>query len=198
MNPPNHRLPYGSRHRRTISKMGALCTSASAVVLLVLVGVAQGGGTPTAPTVAAAPSSSAEDSRQAELVRATERARLHALVEADVTVARRLSSDDLQVINPAGGVLGLEEYLTAVASGDIDYLVFEPASPIVVRLHGLAAVIRFQANFDLVVFGLRFTHQAWITELYERQRGDWQIVWEHATAIPNDLDLFLESIKPPR
>ena len=91
--------------------MGALCTSACAVVLLLLVGVAQGGGTPTAPTVAAAPSSSAEDSRQAELVRATERARLQALVEADVTIARRLSSDDLQVINPAGGVLGLEEYL---------------------------------------------------------------------------------------
>jgi Domain of unknown function (DUF4440) len=197
MNPPNHRVLYGSRCRRRIRKMGALCTSASAVVLLVLVGVAQGRGTPTPPTVAA-PSSSAEDSRQAELVRATERARLHALVEADVTVARRLSSDDLQVINPAGGVLGLEEYLAAVASGDIDYLAFEPASPIVVRLYGPTAVIRFQANFDLVVFGLRFTHQAWITELYERQRGDWQIVWEHATAIPNDLDLFLESIKPPR
>jgi hypothetical protein len=153
---------------------------------------------PTAPTHAAPPSSSAEDSRQVELVRATERARLHALVEADVTVARRLSSDDLQVINPAGGVLGLEEYLAAVASGDIDYLVFEPASPMVVRLYGPTAVIRFQANFDLVVFGVRFTHQAWITELYERQRGDWQIVWEHATAIPNDLDLFLESIKRPR
>jgi len=198
MNPPNHRVPYGSSYRRRIRKVAALCTSASAVVLLVLAGAAQGRGTPTEPTVAAAPSSSTEDSRQAELVRATEQARLHALVEADVTVARRLSSDDFQVINPAGGVLGLEESLAAVASGDIDYLVFEPASPIVVRLYGPIAVIRFQANFDLVVFGLRFTHQAWITELYERQRGDWKSVWEHATAIPNDLGLFLESIKPPR
>ena len=198
MNPPNHHVPYGSSYRHRIRKIGALCTSASAVVLLALVGAAQGGGTPTAPTGAAAPSSSAEDSHQAELVRSTERARLQALVEADVTVARRLSSDDLQVINPAGGVLGLDEYLAAVASGDIDYLVFEPASPIVVRLYGPTAVIRFQANFDLVVFGLRLTHKAWITELYELQRGDWQIVWEHATAIPNNLELFLESIKPPR
>ena len=198
MNPPNHHVPYGSSYRQRIRKIGALCTSASAVVLLALVGAAQGGGTPTAPTGAAAPSSSAEDSHQAELVRSTERARLQALVEADVTVARRLSSDELQVINPAGGVLGLDEYLAAVASGDIDYLVFEPASPIVVRLYGPTAVIRFQANFDLVVFGLRLTHKAWITELYELQRGDWQIVWEHATAIPNNLELFLESIKPPR
>lgn len=198
MNPPNHHVPYGSSYRHRIRKIGALCTSASAVVLLALVGAAQGGGTPTAPTGAAAPSSSAEDSHQAELVRSTERARLQALVEADVTVARRLSSDELQVINPAGGVLGLDEYLAAVASGDIDYLVFEPASPIVVRLYGPTAVIRFQANFDLVVFGLRLTHKAWITELYELQRGDWQIVWEHATAIPNNLELFLESIKPPR
>jgi hypothetical protein len=66
--------------------------------------------------------------------------------------------------------LDLEEYLASVASGEIDYLVFELASPIVVRLY---------------------------TELYERHHGDWQIVWEHATAIPNDFDLFLESIKPP-
>jgi hypothetical protein len=50
-------------------------------------------------------------------------------------------------------------------------------------------------NFDLVVFGLRLTHQAWVTELYERDHGTWQIVWEQATAIPNDLGLFLESIK---
>ena len=35
-----------------------------------------------------------------------------------------------------------------------------------------------------------------IPELYERCRGRWQIVWEQATAIPNDLGLFVESIKP--
>jgi hypothetical protein len=40
------------------------------------------------------------------------------------------------------------------------------------------------------------THQGWITELYERRHGRWQIVWEQATAIPNNFDLFIESIKP--
>jgi hypothetical protein len=130
------------------------------------------------------------------MVRATERARLRALVDADVTVARQLMADDAEVVNPAGGTLSLEDYLGAVASGGIDYLVFEPSSPIVVRLYGHAAAIRYQAKFDLVVFGLRLTHAAWITDLYERHHGRWQLVWEQATAIPNNLDLFLASIAP--
>jgi hypothetical protein len=74
--------------------------------------------------------------------------------------------------------------------------VFEPASPIVVRLYDRVAAVRFQVSFDLVVFGLRVKHQGWITELYERHRGGWQIVWEQATAVPNDIGLFLESIRP--
>jgi hypothetical protein len=32
---------------------------------------------------------------------------------------------------------------------------------------------------------------------YERRNGRWQIVWEQTTAIPNEPDLFLESLKPP-
>jgi hypothetical protein len=166
------------------------------MALLLVVSAAQGRGSPTNAAVLAAPSSPVTSSSTAERVRATERTRLHALVEADVTTARRLTAADFQVINPAGGSGAREEYLAAVEAGDIDYLVFEPASPIVVRLYGEAAVIRFQVNFDLIAFGLRVTHQAWITELYERRNGGWQIVWEQATAIPNDLDLFLASLTP--
>lgn len=82
-----------------------------------------------------------------------------------------------------------------MAAGDIDYLVFEPVSPIAVRMSGDSASLRFQVSFDLVVFRTRYTHQAWITELYERRGGRWQIVWEQATAIPNDFDLFARSIQ---
>ena len=79
----------------------------------------------------------------------------------------------------------------------IDYRVFEPSSPIAVRLSGDSAALRFQVSFDLVVGGdTHVTHQGWITELYERRHGRWQIVWEQATAIPNDFGLFVESIKP--
>src|SRR6185503_9815362 len=65
-----------------------------------------------------------------------------------------------------------------------------------VRLHGRSAALRFQASFDLVVFGGHLTHAAWLTELYERQHGRWQLVWEQATAIPNDVGAFLDSISP--
>ena len=43
---------------------------------------------------------------------------------------------------------------------------------------------------------LRVTHKGWITELWERRDGRWQIVWEQATAIPNNFNLFLQSIEP--
>jgi Domain of unknown function (DUF4440) len=123
--------------------------------------------------------------------------RLQALVDADTATARSLMAPDFQVINPAGGVSGREDYMDAVEAGVIDYLVFEPASPIAVRLSGDSAALRYQVSFDLVVGGdTRVTHQGWITELYERRHGRWQIVWEQATAIPNNFGLFVESIKP--
>ena len=45
--------------------------------------------------------------------------------------------------------------------------------------------------------GTRVTHKGWITELWERRAGRWLLVWEQATAIPNNFDLFLQSIEPP-
>lgn len=149
----------------------------------------------TAGAVAAS-HGTAQGSSQADRLRAIERTRLQALVDADTATARTLIADDFQLINPGGAPLSREEYLAAVQAGDIDYLVFEPSSPIAVRLSGDSAALRFQVNFDLVVFGTRLTHQAWVTELYERRQGRWQIVWEQATAIPNDFELFVESLKP--
>jgi hypothetical protein len=121
---------------------------------------------------------------EAERIRTVELTRLRALVDADMAVAGPLHAADFQLINPIGEALSRDEYLGAVASGDIDYLVFEPASPIEVRIYGDAAVIRYQSNIDIVVAGLgRLTHQAWHTDLYERRQGRWISVWSQATAI---------------
>jgi hypothetical protein len=145
----------------------------------------------------AAMAASHGDSSQAELLRATETTRLQALVDADTATARRLMAPDLQLINPAGSVSGREDYMDAIQAGVIDFLVFEPTSSIAVRLSGDSAALRYQVSFDLVVGGdTRVTHQGWITELWERRHGRWQLVWEQATAIPNNLGLFIESIKP--
>jgi hypothetical protein len=128
--------------------------------------------------------STTSDSTTADRIRAIEQTRLRALVDADIAVAGPLHADDFQLINPVGEALSRGDYLGAVGSGDIDYLVFEAASPIEVRLYGQSAVIRYRSNIDIVVAGLgRLTHPAWHTDLYERRNGQWMAVWSQATAI---------------
>ena len=145
----------------------------------------------------AAVASSHGRSSEADRLRALERTRLHALVDADTTTARRLIAPDFQLINPGGGTSGRDDYMDAIDAGVIDYRVFQPSSPIAVRLSGDSAALRYQVSFDLVVgFDTHVKHEGWITELWERRHGRWQIVWEQATAIPNDFGLFVESIMP--
>lgn len=62
----------------------------------------------------------------ANLIRMTERQRLQALVDGDLERARQLHADDFQLINPVGASSTKEEYLGAIASGEIDYLRWEP------------------------------------------------------------------------
>ena len=77
-----------------------------------------------------------------EGIRAIERERLRALVSADMDVARELHADDFQLITPSGSTYSKEEYLGSIASGVLNYLLWEPDSPIEVRFYGSAAVIR--------------------------------------------------------
>jgi hypothetical protein len=128
---------------------------------------------------------------------AIEQAREQALVGADTTAAGKFMADDFELVNPAGTKLSRDDYLDAVKAGIIDYLVFEPASPIAIDRFGDAAVLRFQVSFDLRVAGLRLTHQGWLTEVYKLTNGRWQIVWEQATPVPNNFDLFVKSLEPP-
>ena len=137
---------------------------------------------------------------QADQLRALERRRLHALVDADTTTAGKLMAGDFQAVPPTGDPLGRGDYLGSVAAGVIDYLVFKPVSPIAVRRSGDSAALRYKVSFDIIAGGpggTRVTHKGWITELWERRAGRWLIVWEQATAIPNNFDLFLQSIEPP-
>ena len=146
--------------------------------------------------VVTASSASSASSSQADRLRAIETTRLHALVAADTATARKLTAPDFQLINPAGAPLSRDDFLGGVDAGVIDFLALDPSSPIAVRMSGDSATLRYQTRFDLVVGGTHVTHEAWTTALYERRDGRWQIVWEQTTAIPNGLDLFLESIKP--
>ena len=89
--------------------------------------------------------------------------------------ANKLHADDFELINPGGEPISKEAY---IVSGDaFAYTVFNPISPIRVRVHGDAAVVRYKSEIEF--YGSRGHY--WHTDLYEKRDGQWQIVWSQAT-----------------
>ena len=120
---------------------------------------------------------------EADLLRATERQRLRALVLADMERADQLHAEDFQLITPSGSALSKEQYLGRIASGEFDYLVWDPAS-IEVRLHGDVAVLRYRSELKITVRGQESPlGHYWHTDSYEKHDGRWQVVWSQATEI---------------
>lgn len=119
----------------------------------------------------------------ADNIRAIERARLRALVEGDMELAHRLHGDDFELITPIGICLSKEQYLGAIRSGHMKYMAWEPG-PIEVRLHGGVAIIRYQAQLEIVFGGHHVpARRYWHTDSYEQRNGEWQVVWSQATEI---------------
>ena len=124
-----------------------------------------------------------DPSPEAELIRDTERARLRALVAGDIETAGRLHATEFQLITPIGMALSRNDYLGAIASGQIKYLAWEPG-PIAVRYHHGHAVIRYRARLEVVFGGHRVAPgDYWHTDAYEHRDGQWMVVWSQATAI---------------
>jgi hypothetical protein len=109
-----------------------------------------------------------------------ERVRLGALVRADMDAAGSLHADDYQLITPNGSEMTKDDYLRAIAAGQLRYQVFEPVSDMAVLGDAPVAVLRYRAriSFD---DGPGFT--CWHTDCYELRNGRWQAVWSQATAI---------------
>jgi hypothetical protein len=134
--------------------------------------------------VAACASTPAPADREEDRIRRTERERLRALVDADLPTARRLHSDDFQLITPAGIPLTKHEYLDGIADGQPDYVAWQ-AGEIQVKLRGDLAVIRYRdVRFDVNAGG-RPVHRGpmYHTNVYERRGGEWQAVWSQASGV---------------
>jgi hypothetical protein len=102
----------------------------------------------------------------------------------DLEVADLLHASDFELITPSGIVLSKEQYLGRVASGELDYQVWQPDSPIAVRLFDGAAFIRYRSQLDIVDGGRRVgLKHYWHTDTYQRRDGRWQVVWSQATEI---------------
>lgn len=137
----------------------------------------------TTVVAAAAACRAADADAVAEQLRALERERVRALVAADTTTAGRLHAPDFHLINPLGGALSRAEYLGAIASGVLDYRVWEPDS-ITVRMHDDVALLRYSSSLEVVFQGQQIPLQRyWHTDAYEKRDGRWQVVWSHATLV---------------
>ncbi len=142
------------------------------VVLCVAVGlyaIACGGDDSGSGTVAATPLA------PADVIRETERERVRALVARDLETARRLHGDDFELTTPVGEKLTKDEYLDAVGSGRLDYVVWELISPIKVNVRGDKAVIRYRSKIGFAGNFGGTTEQSH-KDVYERRNGDWLIV----------------------
>jgi hypothetical protein len=132
----------------------------------------------TVPTIGASSPAS-----EADLLRETELARLRALVSADIDQARQFHAPDFQLITPIGAALSKEDYMGAIASGQLKYLTWQPAN-IAVRLYDGVAVLRYRAQLEVVFGGHKIPLGAyWHTDIYEDRDGRWMVVWSQATAI---------------
>jgi hypothetical protein len=118
-----------------------------------------------------------------ELLRATEHARLQSLVAADLSAAEDLHTDDYELVTPGGATLSKRAYLDAIASGDLDYAVFEPISEIRVRLYDQAALLRYRVRIEVTVDDAHDEGTFWHTDAYEVHDGRWCVAWSQATRI---------------
>lgn len=129
-------------------------------------------------------SAASEHVNLADLIRGAERERLRALVAADVDAAHRFHADDFQLITPGGDVLTKSRYLGGIASGYLNYHLWEPDSEIDVRLSGDSAMIRYRSRLHVSLDGAEGEpRQYWHTDLYELRDGSWQVACDQTTAI---------------
>ncbi|GAA1716599.1 hypothetical protein GCM10009809_10830 [Isoptericola hypogeus] len=146
------------------------------------------GPTPTSPGPVLPPAPAGEhstrDGSAARELREIELERLEHLVAGDVARAAPLHADDFEVVPPPGGPMGRDQFLTAVESGELDFLVWKPISDIEVRVHGTAAVLWYESRIAVVVATVELLeHDTWHLYYYENRDGAWQVVREQATAV---------------
>lgn len=121
--------------------------------------------------------------RAAEL-RKVEQRRLRALVDADQPTMRQLHADDYELVTPGGATFSKDQYLMDIASGALDYRVFQAESEVAVQLFEDAGAVRYRARIA-VEFGSGGNDSGlfWHTDIYRRTADGWQAVWSQATRV---------------
>jgi hypothetical protein len=102
----------------------------------------------------------------------------------DMATAEPLHHENYELISPGGHRHTKTSYLADVASKRLEYLAFEPASPVAVRATADLVVLRYIARIRLCVgIADEVKFRAWHTDHYERHGNQWQVVWPQATSL---------------
>ena len=126
---------------------------------------------------------SADAVSSAEEFRSLERTRLRSLVERDMELANALHSAEFHLVTPGGITRLRESYLTAVQTGAITYLKWQPAE-IMVRQFSHVVLLRYQAELEMPSqSSAASSFFCWHTDSYELHNGLWQVVFSQATRV---------------
>ena len=114
-------------------------------------------------------------------LREAERRRLQALVDRDMATAEALHAADYELVTPGGATYDRAGYLGGVASGELDYEVFEAEGDVRVRTWPGGGAARYRARIRIRFDGGEEAGLYWHTDLYELREGRLQATWSHAT-----------------
>ena len=113
-----------------------------------------------------------------------ERARVRALLDCDIALARELHADHYELVTPLGATLSKEQYLGALADGTLRYRAWDIEPPMKVRVYAEIAMVRYQVALEVVMDGREIPRaRYWHTDIYENRDGQWKAVWSQATRI---------------
>lgn len=112
-----------------------------------------------------------------------ERARTRALVEKDMALAMTMHAADYMLISPSGSTFTRERYLGLIASGVMNYRLWE-IGDLRIRMTRTMTLVRYEAT---IAFGSLDNpgepFRVWHTDSYELIGESWQAVWSQATKI---------------
>ncbi len=116
-------------------------------------------------------------------VSATQAARFHAMLEADVAALNDILADDLVYAHTTGTIDTKSSMIDNIGSGAVNYERIDPTD-VKIRLYGDVAVVTGSANMQVSVGDQ--IHQVFIRfiEVYVARDDLWQLVSWQSTRVP--------------
>lgn len=127
------------------------------------------------------------DSTAAHL-RQVETQRLAAILDQDRQLLDALHTDDFLLCTPSGTVWTKQHYIDGLVDGSINYLRFQPTTPLEVIVDAQLAVVRYRSHIEISLDDAAPGHlECWHLDVYQRHGTDrWRCRWSQATDTVGD------------